>query len=248
MDESCGMEKMKAKLISVNPIGHSSWAAVFLGFLISFLFLLLPFYSAADVYRYIDENGITHLTNIPMGPRFKVLFGKGGQGFSTAPDAEPAPVLSLAPFDALIAGAAKKYGVDSSLVRAIIRAESNFDHRAVSKKGARGLMQLMPETALALGVGDCFHPEDNIDGGIRHLSRLIGLYNGDLRLALAAYNAGEGAVTRYSGIPPFSETRSYVREVLGHYARYRKESTIATAASASMKQSRSGQRHLSSLQ
>ena len=113
--------------------------------------------------------------------------------------------------------------MDGALVKAVIKAESNFNHRAVSRKGAKGLMQLMPRTALMLGVNDCFLPEDNIDGGIRYLSYLIGLYNGDLSLALAAYNAGEGAVSQYGSIPPYADTRAYVRQVLQHYERYRKE-------------------------
>ena len=219
------------KHMLINRIKLPSWHDVFLGFLFSFLLLLFPLCSVADVYRFVDEYGVTHLTNIPMGPQFRVLIREGERDLDPASDAKLKPALPLAPYDALIAETAEKYGVDSALVKAVIRTESNFNQRAISKKGARGLMQIMPETALALGVGDCYRPEDNIDGGIRHLSRLIGLYRGDLRLALAAYNAGEGAVARYSGIPPFSETRNYVRQVLDHYAGYRKQSAISTAAS-----------------
>ena len=193
----------------------------------TFGFLILSFVmsssSLADVYRYVDENGVIHLTNVPMGPRFKVLFKERADNFKAMPN--------FATYDELIAWAAGKYGVDFALVKAVIKAESNFNYKAVSRKGARGLMQLMPQTALALGVSDSFHPGANIDGGIRYLSYLIGLYNGDLLLALAAYNAGERAVAKHRGIPPYTETRTYVRRVLDHYTRYKKESkTTATVA------------------
>ena len=131
----------------------------------------------------------------------------------------------LKSYDELIAWTARKYNVDCALVKAVIKAESNFDHKAVSRKGAKGLMQLMPQTASLLRVNDCFRPEDNIDGGIRHLSYLISLYDGDLALALAAYNAGENAVARYRGIPPYADTRAYVRRVLHNYKRYKQEAT-----------------------
>ena len=200
-------------------IKHTSRITVLCGFLI--LSLVMSTSSLADVYRYVDENGVVHLTNVPMGPRFKVLIKESPDNFKAGPD--------FATYDELIAWAAGKYNVDFALVKAVIKAESNFNHKAVSRKGARGLMQLMPQTAFALGVSDSFHPGDNIDGGIRYLSYLIGLYNGDLLLALAAYNAGEGAVTKHRGIPPYAETRTYVRRVLDHYKRYRKESkTMAT--------------------
>lgn len=112
---------------------------------------------------------------------------------------------------------ARRHGLDPELVRAVVSVESGFRAEAVSSKGAQGLMQLMPTTAAALGVGDAFDPVQNLDGGARHLGALLTLYGGDLQRALAAYNAGEGAVARHGGIPPYRETRAYVRKVLKRY-------------------------------
>jgi hypothetical protein len=198
---------------------HGSLFAVFIGLFIPCLLLTFP--SMADVYRYVDENGIVHFSNVPTNPKFKVWIREGPVHFP--------PGTDYTEYDSLIAETARKYGVDFALVKAVIKTESNFNHRAVSKKGAKGLMQLMPQTASVLGVNDCFHPEDNIVGGIRHLSYLIDLYDADLKLALAAYNAGENAVARYRGIPPYAETRAYVRRVLDNYERYRHEPIVVKA-------------------
>ena len=116
-----------------------------------------------------------------------------------------------------IADAAARHAVPERLVWAVIRAESGFDPRAVSRQGARGLMQLMPETAAMLGVRDAFNPRENIDAGVRHLRALIERFRNDLRLAIAAYNAGERAVAAYGGVPPYPETREYVTQVLRFY-------------------------------
>jgi soluble lytic murein transglycosylase-like protein len=113
--------------------------------------------------------------------------------------------------------AARRHGLDPALVLAVVSVESGFEPGAVSPKGAQGLMQLMPRTAAALGVADARDPEQNLDAGVRHLEALLRLYGGDLRRALAAYNAGEGAVERHGGVPPYRETRDYVRKVLERY-------------------------------
>src|SRR5580765_4011987 len=116
-----------------------------------------------------------------------------------------------------IADASARYAVPERLVWAVIQVESGFDHRAVSSRGARGLMQLMAETAAILGVRDCFNPRENIDGGTRHLQAMLVTFRHDVRLAVAAYNAGEKPVRAFRGVPPYPETRQYVAQVLHLY-------------------------------
>lgn len=175
-----------------------------------------PFGSFADIYKFVDEEGVIHLTNMPTEVnRHYVLLIK-----------EKRVIIKIkgdiAQYDAMIKKASEKYNVDYALIKAVIKAESNFNHRAVSPVGAQGLMQLMPQTAAQLNVEDSFHPENNIDGGVRYLRYLIRLYNGNLSLALAAYNAGEGAVARYHNrIPPYPETQNYVQRVLQYFEQYR---------------------------
>ena len=118
---------------------------------------------------------------------------------------------------AVAAAAARRHGLDPELVMAVVSVESGFHPEAVSPKGARGLMQLMPRTAESLGVENALDPAQNLDGGARHLGQLLTLYGGDLAKALAAYNAGEGAVDRHGGVPPYRETRAYVKKVLERY-------------------------------
>jgi len=117
----------------------------------------------------------------------------------------------------LVEQSARRHGLDPALVLAVVSVESGFRPAAVSPKGAQGLMQLMPRTAASLGVEDAFDPEQNVDAGVRHLETLVRLYGGDLTRALAAYNAGQGAVARHGGVPPYRETRAYVRRVLERY-------------------------------
>jgi len=129
--------------------------------------------------------------------------------------------VDITKYDSLIAKASQKYNVESALIKAVIKAESNFNHMAVSRKGARGLMQLMPSTASSLQVRDSFHPENNIEGGVRYLRYLLKYFNDNLPLALAAYNAGENAVIKHGGIPPYRETQTYVQRVMSYLDKYK---------------------------
>jgi len=186
-----------------------------------FLFILIlvalgiPAGSLADIYKFVDEDGVTNLTNMPTeSNRNYVLLVREKRVIIQV-------VGDMAKYDDLIKKAADKYRVDYALIKAVIKAESNLNHRAVSPVGAQGLMQLMPKTAASLQVEDSFHPENNIDGGVRYLRYLLTLFNGNLSLALAAYNAGEGAVARYNNrIPPYKETQNYVQRVLRYFEQY----------------------------
>jgi hypothetical protein len=171
----------------------------------------------ADIYKYVDEDGVLHLTNVPSVPNAKYVLILKEKRIHFKFN------IDVNKYDHIIAKAAKKYKVDEALIKAIIKAESNFNHEAVSPVGAQGLMQLMPSTAYALQVEDVFQPENNIEGGVRYLRYLLNTYRGDLRLALAAYNAGETAVAKYSNnVPPFRETRNYINRVMSYYDEFRK--------------------------
>ena len=178
--------------------------------------LTVPAVSLGDIYKFVDKDGVIHFSNVPTTQGKWVLIIKEqrvqfnlGQNFEK--------------YEPEIWKASQRYSVDYNLVRAIIKAESNFNPKAVSRAGAKGLMQLMPETASILQVNDSFHPEENIDGGVRYLRYLLNIYNDNLQLALAAYNAGEKAVFKYRGIPPYQETQTYVQRVLGYYQKYSRE-------------------------
>ena len=162
----------------------------------------------AAVYYHVDAHGVYHFTNAPTKPWFQIY-----PAFGLPKDVN----LTAGHYADLVHRIAHAGGVEPDLVKAIIRVESNFNPFAVSRKGAQGLMQLMPTTAANHAVGNSFDPEQNITGGVRYLRKLLDLFGGDLRLALAAYNAGENAVARYRGIPPYRETREYVRKVLWLY-------------------------------
>jgi soluble lytic murein transglycosylase-like protein len=144
------------------------------------------------------------------------VLGCGKSAFAATPDVVTRPV-DRATLQEAVYRLSRENGVDPQFVDAVVRVESAYDPEAVSKRGALGLMQLMPDTARRLAVSDPFDPEQNIQGGIREVARLIDRYSGNLPLVLAAYNAGEGAVAKYSGIPPYSETRNYVTRVMTLY-------------------------------
>ena len=170
--------------------------------------------AGAQVFKLSEGDGTVHFTNAPTDPRYKNL---AGYSSGTSAGFLRLARVDTARYAAEIKAAAERHGVPERLVQAVIRVESAFNPRAVSVKGAQGLMQLMPETASMLGVRNSFDPQQNIDGGVRHLRGLIERFGNDLPLALAAYNAGEKAVLAYRGIPPYQETRDYVTRVMYQY-------------------------------
>ena len=186
--------------------------AIFSLALVVLALLLTPNTSMADIYRYIDENGVMHFTNAPTSSKFK-LFMRERQVFISKLDSNQ--------FDPIISEASKKYGIEAPLIKAVIKAESDFDPNAISNKGARGLMQIMPMNYRLLNVENPFDPNQSIDGGARYLRDMLDRYNGSLNLSLAAYNAGPGAVDRYGGVPPYPETSDYIERVLRYYQRYK---------------------------
>jgi len=178
----------------------------------------------ADVYKYRDAQGVVHLTNVPQQSANEP-YALWRKSEATKPKGwrdgyRVLPRLDRDRFADAVNRLSMRYGVDPALVRAVIHAESAFRPDAISPKGAGGLMQLMPGTAARFDVSDRFDPEDNIAGGVAYLSLLLKMFRGDRELAVAAYNAGEGAVKRYGGIPPYAETRTYVKRVMQLQAAY----------------------------
>jgi soluble lytic murein transglycosylase-like protein len=174
----------------------------------------LPGLGAADVYVFKDQQGVLTFTNVPNHTGYRRVFRDTTVGKSGA-------FTSRYSYDDLIRSASDRHSIDADLIRAVIKNESDFNSAARSNKGAMGLMQLMPDTARLHNVLDAYDPVDNIEGGVRHLKLLLGRFRGDLELSLAAYNAGIKAVEKFGGIPPFAETREYVRRVLQSYNGYR---------------------------
>ncbi|MGE5154211.1 MAG: lytic transglycosylase domain-containing protein [Bdellovibrio bacteriovorus] len=185
--------------------------------------------ASADVYKYVDAKGNTYFTDAPLrGSKYKLEWKRESRKLikenqqrlaSLTPKERPSIRLEerRARFERLISANARRYNLAPELIHAVIRAESAYDHTAVSSAGAQGLMQLMPGTAARYGVRDSFNPAENVRGGAAYLRDLLDMFDQDLRLALAGYNAGENAVIKYGRrIPPYSETQNYVRIVLRH--------------------------------
>jgi soluble lytic murein transglycosylase-like protein len=182
--------------------------------------LASPWSARAEVFVYKDAEGVVHFTDTPRHTGFQVhtpVLLRPSREESAREDGADDPDDR---FDVLITRAGRTHRLSPGLVKAVIHAESRFDPYAVSHKGARGLMQLMPATAGELGVRDAFNPWQNIEGGTRYLAMLVAQFDGDLRLGLAAYHAGPGRVRRHGGMPPFPITRKYVDRVLKLYERY----------------------------
>ena len=189
--------------------GYALWAAALLWLATGYSGAA----SAGSLYRYIDDRGVIHYTNISYDRRYHLVRPPSGFGWSAVTRSDGRR------FDRLIRDAAADAGVPPAIVKAVIHAESAFNAGAVSRAGAMGLMQLMPATARELGVLDPFRAEQNVHGGARYLRHLHDRF-GSWTPTLAAYNAGPTAVDRYQGVPPYGETQQYVRRVLTYYRRY----------------------------
>lgn len=180
-------------------------------------FLLWPVVSGADIYRYVDGDGVVHYSNTQPEGKFTLYLREG-------PGAAPRAPASALPGGGWMAGyvdrVSRANDLPPALVHAIIKAESNGQRKAVSPKGAKGVMQLMPFTSKRMRVVDPFDPIENIEGGIRYIKELLETFEGNLTNTVAAYNAGPAAVRKYGGVPPYQETRLYVRRVMELYRQY----------------------------
>ncbi len=186
------------------------------GFLVVVLVFCCAHPSVAEVYFYRDKDGVMHFTNTPSSQKYRPYFKEAYKYRVPAFSADTDP----AQYRRFIDEAARRHGISKALLKAIIKVESDYNPRAVSRKGAKGLMQIMPENFDVCDIENPFDPRQNIMGGTRFLKKLLEHFGGDLTKAVAAYNAGAGAVERCNGIPPFEETRNYVSKVLRLYRHY----------------------------
>jgi soluble lytic murein transglycosylase len=169
----------------------------------------------ADIYRFVDDEGVVHFTNLQYDERYELYLREGARGLPGGLDS-----ASLAWMMEYADRYSRAHNLSPALVKAIIRAESNGNRYAISRKGAKGMMQLMPFTSKRLKVNDPFDPVENIEGGVKYIKELLGTFGGNVVHTVAAYNAGPAAVRKYGGIPPYQETRVYVKRVLAYYQQY----------------------------
>lgn len=181
--------------------------------IVIFAFLFFFRHAESDIYRFKDENGVWHFTNVRSDPRYRLYIREGGLKAEQY-------IIS---YDAIIRKAAEQFDVEAHLIKAVIMAESAFDPNAISKSGAQGLMQLMPPTADDMRVHDPFDPEENILGGTRYLSILLKKFKQNKRLAIAAYNVGAKIVAHHNSVPPIPQTKRFVDKVMKYYMKFRKK-------------------------
>jgi soluble lytic murein transglycosylase-like protein len=182
--------------------------------IIGTLCLAFPVWTAnSDIYRFKDENGVWHFTNIPSDPRYRIYIRTGKLKARNY----------IIKYDSIIEKASRQFNVDPCLIKAIIKAESSFEPDAVSESGAQGLMQLMPATANDMKVSNPLDPEENIFGGTKYLSLLLKRFKHDTRLAVAAYNIGATTVSNCNCVPPIPQTRQFVERVMRYYTELKKK-------------------------
>jgi soluble lytic murein transglycosylase len=191
---------------------------LFVLFLFAYLVVVSTVQAESEIYKYVDSNGVLHFTNVPVASDNRIYIWK--ETFST---------WSTDRYDALIAAAARENNIPFPLLKALMKVESDFNPSAISRAGARGLMQIMPATAKDLGISKPFDPDESIKGGARYLRRLLTIFDDKLPLALAAYNAGPGVVSRFKRIPPIQETQKFVRKVMHYYQAFKQDRYIPFA-------------------
>lgn len=217
------------EICSVFQTAHSSNTALLLGLLIGTAFIFTvavkdPFKEQTELSEpHASHIKVVELDQAPLRSEFNSAMGNRIIGDATEEKKSPQEEESLPPYHSIILQAADRHDIDPALICAVIMAESSYNPNAVSKSGARGLMQLMPKTARALGVKDSLNPEHNINGGAKYIRQLLDRFDGNVKLALAAYNAGSRYVKKYRGIPPFRETQNYVKKVMSYYEDYQKK-------------------------
>jgi soluble lytic murein transglycosylase-like protein len=203
-------------MVKFPAIIVSRWAikSIVIGVTLFVTFIVTSVAAQADIYLYVDRQGVMHFTNTPTSAKYKVYMSDKAK-YRKA-------LYNIKSYDDVISEAATRNGISSSLLKAVIHVESYFNPKAVSKKGALGLMQIMPENLDALNISDPFDPWENIMGGAYYFKTMLERFSGQVDLALAAYNAGPTAVEKYNDIPPYPETQRYVRKVMRAFRIYRK--------------------------